>query len=216
MSALLHVALDLPVELHIGADVEVQAEVDEVTNALVDEGVKALDDDDGSGLDLLGRVERSVDVVVDGLHDGLAVLEGLHVLEHEVELLLGGVERGEAGDLAAAAVVEMVVVEADDGGHVGHEGVRLPSVGRAEASAEGTALITAEGGGDATHEGGLSAAGVGGEADDDGGLAVLQGLEGRGGARLSGGHEGGGGGGREGNGGHGKLHGVGVWMKEVC
>mmetsp|Transcript_37187 Transcript_37187/g.79328 ORF Transcript_37187/g.79328 Transcript_37187/m.79328 type:complete len:405 (+) Transcript_37187:327-1541(+) len=214
VSALLHVTLDLPVELDIRRDVEVKAEVDELTDALVNEGVEALDDDDGGGFDLLGRVEGSVDVVVDGLHDRLSVLERLNVLVHEIELLLGRVEGGEAGDLASLAVVEMVVVEADDGGHVGDEGVGLPPVLRAEATAEGSTLISAEGGGHATHEGGLSTAGVGGKADDDGSLAILQGVKGRGGgggaeggrAERRGG-EGRGGGGREGNDGHGELHG---------
>eukprot|EP01083_Nonionella_stella_P288395 981374_1 len=209
MSTLLHITLDLPVELDIRADVEVKGEVNELAHALINEGVKSLNDDDRGGLNLLRGVHGSVHVVVDGLHDGLSVLKRLDVLEHEVELLLGGVQGGEARDLAALAVVEMVIIEADDGGHVGDEGVGLPSSLSSESSSEGSALLSAEGGGHATHEGGLSATGIGGEADDDGGLAFLKGVEGRGSAKGGGGEgsgEGRGGGGRDGSDSHRKLH----------
>eukprot|EP01083_Nonionella_stella_P051859 137708_1 len=118
MSTLLHITLDLPVKLDIRTDVKVKGEINELADTLINEGVKSLNDDDGGGLNLLGGVKGSVDVVVDGLHDGLSVLECQDVLVHEVELLLGGVQGGEARDLAALAVVEMVIIEADDGGHV--------------------------------------------------------------------------------------------------
>jgi len=207
VATLFHITLDLPVELHLGADVKVETEVNEVTDTLIDEGVKALNDNDGGGFNLFGFIECSIDVVVDGLHDGLALLERLDMLEHEIEALLGGVECGKAGDLASSTVVEMVIIKADDGGHVGNEGVGLPSA-IAKSTAKGPALITAKGGGDTSHEGRFAAAGVGGKADDDGDLAILQcHLKRRSAKAGVAGHEGRGGGGREGNDGDGKLHG---------
>jgi len=205
VAALLHVTLDLPVQLDLVGDVKVKGEVEEVTDALVVHGVETLEDDDGGGLDGLGSIESSVDVVVDGLLDSLAVLEGADLLEHEVEVVLALIESGETGLLAAVAVVEMVVIEADDGGEVTNEGVGLPS-SVSEATAERADDITAKGGGEATHEGGLSASGVSSDSNDDGGLTVLEGhVEGRGGLDLGGraAHEGGGGegGGRAGEGG---------------
>lgn len=99
VSALHHVPLDLPRELDLVGDVQVDREVEQVAHALVDEGVEALDDDDGGGLDLLGGVQGAVDVVVDGLHHALPVLEVVELLEHEVELLLVGVQGGPARHL---------------------------------------------------------------------------------------------------------------------
>lgn len=99
MSALHHVPLDLPRELDLVRDVQVDGEVQQVAHALVHEGVEPLDDDDGGGLDLLGLVQGPVDVVVDGLHHALAVLEVVELLVHEVKLLLLGVERGPARHL---------------------------------------------------------------------------------------------------------------------
>lgn len=140
--------------------------------------MKALDDNNWGGLDLLGGVKGSVDVVVDRLHDALSLLKRLDVLEHEVELLLGRVERSEARDLAALAIIKVVVIEADHSGHVRDKGVRLPSAVTKSAT-EGSALISAEGGGHATHEGGLSAAGVSSESDNNRRLSVLKGGKGR-------------------------------------
>ena len=137
VTTLLHVTLDLPVQLDLVTDVKVQREVKKTTDTLVKHGVKTLNDDDGGGLNGLGSVKSTVDVVVDGLRDGLAVLQGLDLLVHEVEVVLALIEGGEAGLLAAIAVVEMVIIEADDGGKVGDESVGLPSA-VAEAAAEGT------------------------------------------------------------------------------
>lgn len=100
VSALHHVPLDLPRELDLVRDVKVDGEVQQVAHALVDEGVEALDDHDGGGLDLLGLVQGPVHVVVDGLLDALAVLEVVELLEHEVELLLIGVESSPSRHLA--------------------------------------------------------------------------------------------------------------------
>ena len=57
VAALDHVSLDLPGELDVVRDVEVEREVEELAHALVGHGVEALDDDDGRRRDLLGRVE---------------------------------------------------------------------------------------------------------------------------------------------------------------
>jgi len=208
VATLFHVTLDLPVKLDIRADVKVEAEVNELPDPLVYEGVEALNDDDGSGLNLLWLIKSSIGVVVNGLHDRLSVLERLHVFEHKIELLLGRVEGCEARDLASLTIVEMVIIKADDSSHVRDEGVRLPTSIGAESSTKRTTLITSEGRGNTTHKRGLSAAGIGSEADDDGGFTILQCLERRGRAHAteSGGHERAsesrGGGDREGSGGH--------------
>lgn len=100
VAALHHVALDLPRELDLVRDVEVDGEVKEVAHALVHERVQPLDDDDRGCLDLLGGVQGAVDVVVDGLHHALARLEVAELLVHEVEPLLFSVQRGPARHLA--------------------------------------------------------------------------------------------------------------------
>ena len=79
-----HVTLDLPGELDVVGDVEVDLEIEHVADALVGEGVETLEDKDGGGLDLLGGVEHAGDVVVDGLVDRLALHESLGLLVHEV------------------------------------------------------------------------------------------------------------------------------------
>ena len=84
MATLGHVTLDLPRELDVVGDVEVDLEVEHVANALVREGVEALEDEDVRGLDLLRGVEHAGDVVVDRLLDGLALLERLDLVVHEV------------------------------------------------------------------------------------------------------------------------------------
>ena len=48
---------------------------------------------------LLVGIQCAVDVVVDGLHDGLAVLEVGHDLEHVVEIVLAGVKRSQTRHL---------------------------------------------------------------------------------------------------------------------
>jgi hypothetical protein len=77
------------------------------------------------GVDLLGGVQKARHVVVDGLVDGLALLEGLDLVVHQVKVLGLGVQGGDAGLAAALAVEAVVVVQADDGGHVGDEGVAV-------------------------------------------------------------------------------------------
>ena len=116
MTTLLHITLDLPVELDLVGDVKVEREVEEVTDTLVEHGVKTLNDDDGGGLDGLGGVEGTIDVVVDGLGDGLAILECLDLLVHEVKVVLTLIEGGESRYLTAVTVVQMEIIKADDGG----------------------------------------------------------------------------------------------------
>lgn len=90
-------------------------------------------------------------MVVDGLLHTLALLERLDVLVHEVKVLRGGVQRSDALLLAAKAVKGVVVIEADDGRHLGDEGV---GIGVAAGRGLG---VRAEHGRHAAHEGGLSA-----------------------------------------------------------
>ena len=71
---------------------------------------------------------------------------------HEVKVLRGGVERGHLSLLAAVAVQAVVVVEADDGGLLGDEGVGL---GVAACRRLG---VSAKEAGHTAHEGGLAAA----------------------------------------------------------
>lgn len=99
VSALHHVPLDLPRELDLVRDIQVDGEVQQVAHAVVDERVEALDNDDRGGLDLLGGVQRAVDVVIYRLHDRLASLEVAQLLVHEVESLLVRVQRGLARHL---------------------------------------------------------------------------------------------------------------------
>eukprot|EP00955_Chlamydomonas_euryale_P056838 356567-Chlamydomonas_euryale.AAC.8 len=75
------------------------------------------------GVDLLRRVQQTSHVVVDGLVHGLALLQGLDLLVHEVEVLRLGVEGSHLRLLAAVAVKAVVVVQANNGGHVRQQGV---------------------------------------------------------------------------------------------
>ena len=159
------VALGLPGELDIVGDVEVDGEIERLVDAVVVHGVEALEDDDRLRRDRLVLVELARDVVVDRLHDVLAGLEVGDVRVHLVPVLARLVQGGDAVGplrvgLAARAVPLVVIVKADDRGHVGDEGVRL--------TANVVELrLTAEDRREAAHEGRLAAAGVGGNADHD-------------------------------------------------
>mmetsp|Transcript_5430 Transcript_5430/g.18886 ORF Transcript_5430/g.18886 Transcript_5430/m.18886 type:complete len:398 (-) Transcript_5430:65-1258(-) len=161
VAALGHVALDLPRELDVVGDVEVDLEVVHVAHALVVEGVQALHDEDLGGGDLLRRVEEAGHVVVDRLLDGLALHQVLHLAVHVVEVLGLRRERGDVVVLAPLAVAAVVVVQADDSGGVGDEGVGV----RVAALRGGR--VAAHQGRHAAHEGGLAAAGVRRQADED-------------------------------------------------
>ena len=174
VSAFLHVALDLPVELDIRGNVEVKSEIKEIQNACIVHGMEAFKDNDGCGLDLLWGVQGSVDVVVDGLLHGLSRLERLDLLVHEVEVVLQRVEGGALGDFAAFAVVQVVVVEANDSREVRDEGVGFPAAWRSESSAEGSDDVSSEDVSESAHECRLSATTIGGNTDDDRCLSVLE------------------------------------------
>ena len=88
-----HVALDLPGELHVVGDVEVDLEVEHLAHALIREGVEALEDQDVGGLDRLRGVHHAGDVVVDALLHGLTLLERLDLVVHEVCGSKGGTGR---------------------------------------------------------------------------------------------------------------------------
>jgi len=59
------------------------------------------------------------------------------LLVHEVEVVLKRVEGSEATDLAAIAVVEMVIIEAKNGREVRHKTVGFPSVWGSMSASKG-------------------------------------------------------------------------------
>jgi hypothetical protein len=128
--------------------------------------VQTFDDKDLGRRDKLRRVEEAGDVVVDGLLDRLALLDRLHLLVHEVEVVGPRVERGDALLLPAGPVQGVVVVEAYHGRGVADErvGVRVPAPGRLRGAAEDA--------GEPAHEGALAAPGVRRQADHHGLVAV--------------------------------------------
>mmetsp|Transcript_6336 Transcript_6336/g.11585 ORF Transcript_6336/g.11585 Transcript_6336/m.11585 type:complete len:234 (+) Transcript_6336:692-1393(+) len=69
-------------------------------------------------LDQLRGILVSRVVVVDGLVNGLAFLQSLDLHTHEGEVVLPGVQGGEARGLAARTVVGVVIVQADNCHHV--------------------------------------------------------------------------------------------------
>ena len=168
VTTLFHVTLDLPVELDIIGDIKVEGEVNKVTDTFVMERVKTFEDDDGGRFDLLRSVKSSVDVVVDGLHDGLSVLEGIDLLVHEVEVVLKRVQCGKSGFFASVTVIKMEIIEADDGGKVRDQGVCFPAILGIETSSKRSNNISSEDACKTTHEGRLSATGVSGNTDDNG------------------------------------------------
>jgi hypothetical protein len=192
VATLFHITLDLPVELDIGGDIEVEGEVKKFTDTGVVHGVKTLEDDNRSGLNGLRGVKSSIDVVVDGLTNGLSALEGLDLFVHEIEVVLKGVEGGKTGLLASITVVEMEVIKADNSGEVGNQSVSLPS-SVVMSTSKRSNNISSEDGGETAHESGLSATGISGDTNHDGELSILQGhveAAGRGWSGNIAGHEG--------------------------
>jgi hypothetical protein len=173
VSTLFHITLDLPVQLDIGGDVKVKAEVKKTTDTVVVHGVKTLENDDRGGFDGFGSVKSSVDVVVNGLGNRLSVLEGLDLFEHQVEVVLERVQGSQTTFLSAISVVGVEVVKANDGGEVGNQSVSFPS-SVSESSSKRTHNISSEDAGKAAHESGLSATRVSGNTDDNGDLSFLQ------------------------------------------
>jgi hypothetical protein len=121
--------------------------------------VQALDDEDLGRLDGLGRVQQAGDVVVDGLLDGLALLERLHLLVHEIEVVGAGVQRRHGLLLAPVPVQGVVVVQADDSGGVADQrvGVGVAAPGRRRGAPEH--------GRQPAHERGLAAPGISRQPD---------------------------------------------------
>ena len=64
-------------------------------------------------------------MIVDGLIDGLALLESLDVLVHELKVLGLKAQRRDVEVLAASAVMRVVVIKADDGRHVADQSVAV-------------------------------------------------------------------------------------------
>eukprot|EP01083_Nonionella_stella_P176163 615695_1 len=185
MSTLLHITLDLPVKLNIIRDIKVKGEIKKVTYALVVHGVKSLENDDRGGLNSLRGIKGSVYVVVNGLADGLSVLQGLYLLEHQVEVILLGVKSGKSGLLTSVTVVRMVIIKTDNSGKIGNKGVGLPSILRIESSSKWSYNISSEDVGKTTHESGLSTTGISGNSDNNGGYSRLKcHVKGRGGLNL--------------------------------
>ena len=90
-------------------------------------------------------------MVVDGLGDSFAFLESFDLLVHEVEVLGFGGKGGDLGFLATITIKRVVVIKADDGGHVTDQGVTVwVSTFRGLGD-------TAEDSGNTAHEGGLAA-----------------------------------------------------------
>ena len=116
MPTLLHITLNLPRELNVVTNVQVKAEVHKLANLGIVERVKAFDDHDGSRFDGLGSVKGAIDVVVDGLGDGLAIFEVFEHGIHGLEVVLNGVEGCELGDFTAFTVVGVEIIKADNGG----------------------------------------------------------------------------------------------------
>ena len=64
-------------------------------------------------------------MVVDGLIDRFALLESLDVLVHELKVLGLEAQSGDVQVLAASAVLRVVIIKADDSGHVADQGVAV-------------------------------------------------------------------------------------------
>mmetsp|Transcript_58317 Transcript_58317/g.123752 ORF Transcript_58317/g.123752 Transcript_58317/m.123752 type:complete len:254 (+) Transcript_58317:157-918(+) len=109
-----HVSLHLPSKLHIVDDVYVNAEVQLRASALVVERMQTFEDHHLIRLDELRSVFVASIMIIDRLIYGLPLLEGLDLGAHEFEVVLASVQCRELRDLAAKAVVDVIVVEADD------------------------------------------------------------------------------------------------------
>ena len=95
-----HIALDLPCELDIVHDVNVDRQIQLRARLLVVDGVQALENHDLVGLDELRWVLVAGVMVVDGLVDRLPLLQGLDLNTHESEVVLPGIQGSEASGLA--------------------------------------------------------------------------------------------------------------------
>ena len=67
---------------------------------------------------ILRRIQETRDVVVDGLGNCLAILQVLDLLVHQVKVLSLGVKSCYTLPFAATAIQAVVVIQANDSGHV--------------------------------------------------------------------------------------------------
>ena len=138
MTTFFHITLDLPVQFDIGGDVQVQGEVQQVTQTVVVHGVQTLKDNDRSRFNCFRSVKCTIDVVVDGFFHSLPLLEGLDLFVHEIKVVLKWVQGGETGHLTSITVIKMVIIKTDHGGKVGHRSVGFPPTRGAESTSQGT------------------------------------------------------------------------------
>jgi hypothetical protein len=72
-----HVTLDLPGELSLIRDIQIDTEINEIVDTVIVERVETFNDEDLGGLNAFSRVEETRDMIVNGLFNSLARLEGL-------------------------------------------------------------------------------------------------------------------------------------------
>lgn len=77
------------------------------------------------GLDGLRGVQQARHMVVDGLVHNSALLEVLDLVVHQLKVLCLGVKCCYSLLLTAVAIQGVVIIQANDGSHVGDEGIRL-------------------------------------------------------------------------------------------
>ncbi len=107
------VALHLPVAAQLLGRIEVDAHVEVVGELAVVEAEQPLGDDEAARLEVDGRAEGAVGVLVDGLHDRLLAPQVVEVLGEDVEVVAVRVERRDVALGALPAVVAVVVVGAE-------------------------------------------------------------------------------------------------------
>ena len=107
-------------------------------HAVVGERVQAFQNQNFRGDNLFSRVKNASHVVVDRLLDRFAFLQGFDLFVHQVKVLLFQVERGQARFLTALTVVQVVVIQAQDGGGVRDQsvGIRVAPLRRGSLTAE--------------------------------------------------------------------------------
>jgi hypothetical protein len=111
------VALHLPLAPQVLGRGEEDSHVEAVAQRLRVVAQQPFDNRELARLDVDGRPERAVLMLVDGLEDGPSAAHVRKVLLHDVEVVAVGVQRRDAA-LGALAAVEAVVVVRGDVGHV--------------------------------------------------------------------------------------------------
>ena len=79
MTTLSHITLNLPGELGLVRDVEIDAEINELVHAVIKERVETLNDEDLRGFNGLRGIEETRDVIVDGLVNRLTFLQSFNL-----------------------------------------------------------------------------------------------------------------------------------------